>query len=255
MVELNARSDYMNAYDVAVYGGTSAGVAAAVQAARRGKRVVLIEQGTLIGGLTSAGLTASDVANYMVIGGLAREFYERIYQYYESDARWKYESHEEYMDRVKKRVWGGGDELTKIRWVFEPHVAEKVFKDMLREAGVSVVYDERLELRNGVQKAGNRIVSIRMENGSLYQAKVFIDTTYEGDLMAAAGVSYTLGRESNSQYGESLNGIRRQREELRIDPYIVPGNRMSGALPYVEPDNPGEDGEGDKRIQAYTFRL
>lgn len=245
----------MHAYDVVVYGGTSAGVAAAVQAARRGKRVVLIEQGSLIGGLTSAGLTASDVANYMVIGGLAREFYERIYRYYESEARWHYESHEAYMERVKKRVWGGGDELSKIRWVFEPHVAESVFKEMLSEAGVSVVYGERLVLRNGVRKAGNRIVSIRMENEAIYQAKVFIDTTYEGDLMAAAGVSYTYGRESNSQYGESLNGIRRCVDKARIDPYVEPGNRTSGVLPYVEAGDPGKDGEGDKRIQAYTFRL
>lgn len=245
----------MHIYDIVVYGGTSAGIAASVQAARRGKRVVLIEQGSLIGGLTSAGLTASDVANYMVIGGLAKEFYERMYRYYESTASWKYESHEVYMDRVKKRVWGGGDELTKIRWVFEPHAAETVFKDMLSEAGVTVVYGERLDLRNGAHKAGNRIISIRMESGAVYQAKVFIDTTYEGDLMAAAGISYTYGRESNSQYGESLNGVRRNTEEPRIDPYIVPGNRSSGVLPGVETSSLGDDGEGDKRIQSYTFRM
>lgn len=245
----------LNSFDVVVYGGTSAGVAAAVQAARMDKRVVLIEQGTLLGGLTSSGLTASDVANYMVIGGLAKEFYARIYQYYESDASWKYESHEEYMERVKKRVWGGGDELTRIRWVFEPHAAEKVFQDMIREAGVQVVYGERLELRAGVLKEGNRIASIRMEKGNMYQAKVFIDTTYEGDLMAAAGVRFTFGRESNSKYGESLAGVHHVPVDTRIDPFIVPGNRESGLLPYMESRSPGADGEEDHRIQSYTFRM
>lgn len=134
-------------HDVVVYGGTSAGVAAAVQVARMGKSVILIEQGSLIGGLTSSGLGATDVANYMVIGGISRQFYKRIYKYYQSSQKWKYETESEYLERVKLRVWGGEDELTKFRWVFEPHAAEAVFYDMLREAGVEVILRERLDLK------------------------------------------------------------------------------------------------------------
>lgn len=242
-------------YDVVVYGGTSAGVIAAVQAARMGKKVVLLEPGERLGGMTSSGLTATDVGNEMVIGGLAKEFYERLYQYYQLEENWIYEKHETYIERVKKHVMGGGDELTQMRWVFEPHAAELIFQQWMDEAGVTVMYREQLDLHYGVIKMGDRIQSIRMESGVAFVAKVFIDATYEGDLMAAAGVSYTVGREPNRMYGETLNGIRHRNMQHRIDPYIVQGNRSSGLLPYVEKENIKNNGEGDHRIQPYTFRL
>lgn len=242
-------------YDVVVYGGTSAGVVSAVQAARMGMKVALLEPGEQLGGMTSSGLTATDVANYMVIGGMAREFYHRIYKFYLNQAHWKYESQSTYMDRVKRRVWGGGDELTKMRWVFEPHAAELIFNEMLDEAGVYVFYREHLDLNYGVVKIGDRIHSIRMESGVTYTAKVFIDATYEGDLLAASGVSYTVGREANELYGETLNGIQRASSNSSIDPYIVQGNRRSGLLPFVDKAFPERDGTGDQRVQAYTFRL
>lgn len=242
-------------YDVVVYGGTSAGAAAAVQAARMGKKVVLIEPGERLGGMMSSGLTASDVANYLVIGGIAKQFFQRVYQYYQSQAAWVRETQETYMDRVKKRVWGGGDELLQMRWVFEPHVAEHIFKQMVDEAGVIVMFREQLDLNYGVIKIGNRIHSIRMESGVAFAASVFIDATYEGDLMAAAGVSYTIGREANRQYGETLNGIRRRSLGTAVDPYVRIGDASSGLLPGIEKVKKGKNGDGDHRVQAYTFRL
>jgi len=241
-------------YDVVVYGGTSGGVAAAVQVARMGKSVVLIEPGKHLGGLSSGGLGATDIGNKQAIGGIAREFYGRVRKHYARPEAWTCENLDQYRARSRFHI----DDQTM--WGFEPHVAEAIFEAMLGEANVPVIRGERLDLGAGVEKQGARIAAMRMESGRRFAAKMFIDATYEGDLMAKAGVSYTVGRESNAQYGETLNGNQVARSVHHqfikaVDPYLRPGDTASGLLPGIEPKAPGEDGQGDHRVQAYCFRL
>ena len=238
-------------HDVVVYGGTSGGVVAAVQSARMGKTVILIEPGRHLGGLTSGGLSMTDTGNKEVIGGLAREFYQRIRKFYADDAAWRWEKRADY-----KPFGENADAL----WRFEPHVAERVFEEMLDAARVTTVKGERLDLKGGVMKSGAAITSIRMESGRMFRGKRFIDATYEGDLMALAGVSNHVGREANSAYGETLNGVQTARAtkhqfDADVDPFVVPGDPKSGLLFGVQAGPPGVDGEGDRRVQAYNFRL
>ncbi len=246
----SGRSDI--SYDVVVYGGTSGGVIAAVKVAREGESVVLIEPGRHLGGLSSGGLGATDIGNKVVIGGMSREFYQRIRQHYANDTAWKYEKREQFKGRGHVK----GEDAA---WTFEPNVAEKIFNDLIFEAKVKVVYEEKLDLKNGVKKNGTRIIEIMMESGLKFKGKMFIDATYEGDLMAVAGVSYTFGREASSKYSETLNGVQVKNAIYHqfikpVDGYIKRGDPSSGLLPginsFVE-----KDGIGDKKIQAYCFRL
>lgn len=243
-----------SAYDVVVYGGASGGIAAALQAKRMGKTVLLIEPGSHLGGLSSGGLGATDIGNKAAIGGIAREFYRALGTHYSQPESWVYQKAAEYQSRRKK-----SNEAEM--WTFEPHVAEATFEKMLDDESVPVLKRQRLDLKQGVQKQGARIGSIKMESGLVINGKVFIDATYEGDLMAVAGVSYHVGRESNATYGETLNGIQTQNAVYHqfikpVDPYIVPGDPKSGLLPGVQQEGPGgEDGEGDHRVQAYCFRM
>jgi len=241
-------------YDVVVYGGTSGGIAAALQAQRMGKTALLIEPGSHLGGLSSGGLGATDIGNKAAIGGIAREFYGRLGTYYSQDDAWVYQKRSEYKSRRKS---GSETEM----WTFEPHVAEEMFEKMLIADQVPWIKGERLDLKAGVQKQQGRIQAVTMESGLTIKGKVFIDATYEGDLMATAGVSYHVGRESNDTYGESLNGIQTRNAVFHqfikpVDPYIEPGNPQSGLLPGVQQEGPGgKDGEGDHRVQAYCFRM
>ena len=172
------------------------------------KKVLLISQSKHIGGVTSSGLGATDINQRLPIGGLSREFYQRIYSYYENPKVWKNNSGwDYYAEQLGNQFWNGKDDNLKMQWMFEPHVARKVFDEMIMESGVKVVFDERLDLENGVVKEQNSINCIKMENGSEYEAGVFIDATYEGDLMAQAGVDYIVGREDNSRYNETMNGV------------------------------------------------
>ncbi len=238
-------------YDVAVYGASSAGVIAAVQAGRMGKSVVLISSANHVGGMTASGLGTTDVGNAATIGGLALEFYSRIYQHYHANAA----------------GFGAGTGSTAaqasdvsssppVQFTFEPHVAEAVFLEMLRSAGVNVVFGESLDRVGGVSHIGHRITSIRMKSGREFTAPMFIDATYEGDLLAAARVPYRVGRESVAEYGESLAGVYRD-EQLtgEVDPFWTPGDASSGVLPGVSPIEPGANGSGDRRVQQYNFRL
>ena len=258
-----------NGYDVVIYGGTSAGIASAIQSSRMGKSVVLIEPGKRLGGLTTGGLGQTDIGNKHVVGGISREFYQNISKYYQVPENWKWQKRSDYMDEGQTRTAKGEDAM----WTFEPSAAMKVFHQMLSGEKVKVVYGERLNRKTGVIKKEGRIVSIEMENGTRYTGKMFIDATYEGDLMASAGVSYSVGRESNSEYGETLNGVQANRinRTLKwtlsrnahnhnfidgVDPYVKKGDPGSGLLPYiVEGGKPGIDGNGDKGIQAYCFRM
>lgn len=242
-----------NSFDVVVYGGTSAGVIAAIQCRQMGKTVVLIEPGRHLGGLTSGGLGATDIGNKAAIGGLAREFYRRVGWHYQQPSAWKWQKREDYRS---PRQRPGEVEM----WTFEPHVAEEIYRQWIREAQVPVVFGERLDLRRGVHKHGQRIVAITMESGQEFRGKVFIDATYEGDLMARAGVPYHVGREANRVYNETLNGVQKanaiHHQFIKlVSPFVVPGDRSSGLLPLVQSEPPGEDGEGDRRVQAYCFRM
>lgn len=239
--------------DVVVYGGTSGGVIAAVQVGRMGKKVLLVEPSKHLGGLTSGGLGATDYGRKESIGGLSREFYQRVKKYYAAPAKWRFSKPED--------LWRY-DPTEKEMWYFEPHVAEQIFGDMLREAGVKVVLGERLDLKRGVKKTDARITSITMESGREFQGAIFIDATYEGDLMAKAGVGYHVGREANSVYGETVNGVQPATASVSgsdffypVDPYVKPGDPSSGLLPGIQPDPLPPKGSGDRGVQAYNFRL
>ncbi len=238
-------------YDVVIYGGTSAGVTAAVQVSRMGKTVLLIGPDRHLGGLSSGGLGKTDSGNKAVIGGVSREFYQRLKRHYDKNQAWT---------QQKKEDFPGYDKGADAIWRFEPKVAEMVFEQMIEEAKIPVIREERLDLKDGVTLEKGRIVSIHMESGKTFQAKMFIDATYEGDLMAKAGVSYTLGREANAKYKETLNGVQPAQAKYHqfikaVDPYRVPGDKSSGLLPGVQAADAGKEGEGDKRIQAYCFRM
>lgn len=241
-------------FDVVIYGGTSGGITAAVQVAQMGKRVALIEPGEHLGGLTSGGLGATDIGNKGAIGGLSREFYRRVKRHYTQDEAWKAERPEAYVNRRQN-----ANEDTM--WFFEPHVAESIFTNWLQEyPSIKVFKRERLNRKTGVISEDHRIQTITMESGKAFSAKVFIDATYEGDLLAAAGVEYIVGRESNETYGETLNGVqttyaRHHQLVPGVDPYVESGKPASGLLPGIDLQGPGREGEGDHRVQAYCFRM
>lgn len=249
-------------YDVVVYGGTSAGVSAAVQAARLGKSVVLVCPDKHLGGLSSGGLGFTDTGNKAVIGGLAREFYHRVWQHYDRPEAWKWQSREAYGN--KGQGTPAIDQDQRTMWIFEPHVAERVFEDLVREHRIPVHRDQWLDRATGVRKAGARLTAITTLGGQTYEGQMFIDATYEGDLMAAAGVDYQVGREAASVYGEKWNGVQtgvlHHRHHFgvlpqKISPYVVPGDPKSGVLPRISTRPPGEYAQGDKRVQAYCYRL
>ncbi len=251
-------------FDLVVYGATSAGISAAIQGSRMGKKVMLIEPTGRVGGLTTGGLGQTDIGNKQAIGGLSREFYQNIKRFYLQPENWKWQSRESYSDGGQTRTSINEDAM----WTFEPSAALKVFEAMLsKEKNITLAYHQRLNRKNGVVVMDKTIQSIQMESGEVYAGKMFIDCTYEGDLMAAAGVSYTVGREANSQYGESLNGVQAGKTALTlrnnisrnayyhnfiegVDPYVIKGNPQSGLLPFIGSGKPNLDGTGDQKIQA-----
>jgi hypothetical protein len=221
--------------DVVVYGGTSAGVIAAYTAKRYGKSVLLVEPGRHLGGMSSGGLGATDIGNAHAITGLGLDFYRRMGKFYG-----RFEA-----------------------WQFEPHAAETVFKQYVDEAGVEVLFSYRLK---SIAKQGTQIRTVTLEYAGegeasadvLVAAQEFIDASYEGDLMAHAGASYTVGREPNTQYQETINGVQlltgHQFPE-GVDPYVIPGNPSSGLLPEITGVAVAPDGAGDRNVQAYNFRM
>jgi len=215
-------------FDLVVYGGTAGGVISSVAAARQGLRVAVLEPRNHLGGMVTGGLSATDHGEKEVVGGYALEFYERLGRHYNRG----------------------------IEWYPEPRLAETVFQEMVQEAGaVTVYYQHRLKDRGGVNREGKRIGAIRTENDGVFQAAMFIDASYEGDLMAQAGVSYTWGREGVDQYHESLAGVRRRDVNHQFD-FPVPAYDQSGdLLPEIQTGARGELGTGDHKIQAYNFRM
>ena len=214
-------------FDVVVYGGTAGGVVTAIAAAREGASVALLEPRDYLGGMVSGGLGWTDFGKKEVIGGYALEYYERAGKKYG----------------------------VPIQWYLEPHVAEAIFKEWVAEAGVQVFYRHRLVEKTGVAKDGTRVTAIRTENGAVFRGKVFADASYEGDLMAQAGVTYTIGREGTAQYGESLAGIR-DRTPLHQFQVSVPARDASGwLLPEMSAEPKGVSGSADTKLQAYNFRV
>lgn len=248
-------------HDIVIYGGTSAAVIAAVQARRMGKSVVIVSPDKHLGGLSSGGLGFTDTGNKAVIGGLAREFYHRVWIHYDRPDAWMWQTKDSYGNKGQGTPAIDGEQRTM--WIFEPHVAEKVFDDFIRQNEIPVHRDEWLDRTpgKGVSLINGRIASITTLSGNQYSGRMFLDATYEGDLMAAAGVDYHVGREANSVYGETWNGIQvgvlhhGHHFKTPVDPYVVPGDPSSGLLPKISGDPPGNKGEGDRRIQAYCFRM
>src|SRR5699024_4982938 len=262
-------------YDIVIYGATSSGIAAAIQSSRMDKSVLLIEPTRRIGGLTTGGLGATDIGNKIAIGGIAREFYQNIHTHYEDTSNWDGQTRVDYIGSEQNRT----SEEEDAMWTFEPSAALEVYKEMMSAEDIDLVYEERLKRDGGVGIEESRINSITMESGETYEGKVFLDATYEGDLMAAAGVSYEVGRESSQTYGESLNGVQLYPEGLPedvdsvkvdyfsriprnrhqfpdgVDPYVERGNPDSGLLWGISSDTLAANGAGDEGVQAYNFRL
>lgn len=238
-------------YDLVIYGNNSAGVMAGIQARRDGLNVIVTGPDRHLGGLTAGGLGWTDSGDKAAIGGLSREFYQRVKAHYDQPGSWKYQRPEDYSRY---------DPKNDAMWVFEPHVAETVFEEMVTEAGLEIHREKRPDRERGVTVNKNRITEIRMLDGTAYRSRVYIDATYEGDLMAAAGVSYAVGREPNSQYGETLNGVQARNAvshqfDYDVSPFIDPDDPASGLLPRIHAGGPGDEGSGDKKVQAYNFRM
>ena len=215
--------------DVCVYGASSSGVAAAVAAAREGRTVVLIEPTEFVGGMSASGIGLIDRGDVTTIGGISREFYERAGEHYGKE----------------------------IAWRIEPSVATRVFEKLLaEEPGVTVL--RKVSLKS-VSKVGSAIESVRLSNGARVSAKVFIDASYEGDLLAEAGVPYAIGREGREKYSESLAGTRTRSPKhqftLPVSPFLRKGDPASGLLPGVSPEPLGAEGDGDGSLPAFTYRL
>ncbi len=257
-----AETKDQGSYDLVIYGPTSAGVIAAVQAKKMGKTAIIVGPDKHLGGLSAGGLGWTDTGNKDVIGGLAHDFYHRIWQEYQKPETWEWQKKEEYGGK------GQGTEAVdsgkRTMWIFEPSVAEKVYEDYIKEFDIPVHREEFLDRENGVEMDGAHITAITMLSGKRYSGKMFMDATYEGDLMAAAGVDYHVGREANSDFDEEWNGVQTGVLHHKhhfgavaepISPYKVPGDPNSGVLARISTEDPGEYGQGDHRVQAYCFRM
>ncbi len=238
--------------DIVIYGCTAGGVIAAIEGRRLGRSVTLVCRDAYVGGMTTNGLSWSDTGNHRAIGGLALDFYRRVKRHYDDPAAWTLAPRPA---RAENFVDDGA------MWQFEPRVAERILEDWIAEAGVTVVRDQPIDRSlHGVERNGTRLVAFRSVHGRRFAGRMFIDASYEGDLMAGAGVSFATGREANATYGETLNGVQARNTTnhqftLDIDPYRVKGDPASGLLPRISPARLAADGSADSKIQAYTYRL
>ena len=252
--------------DVIVYGGTPSAIISAVETAKSGKSVIVVSPDKHLGGMAASGLGYSDTGNKNTIGGLARDFYHRAFLHYQEDASWKWQKKSEFGNRgqVTSDTDTGSkamDTESASMWIFEPHVAEGIFENYVNENKIRVLRNECLNRETGVVKQSGKILSIKTLSGKIFKAKVFIDATYEGDLMAAAKVSFHVGREANTQYNESYNGVHFgdtvhfNHFKQKVDPYKIPGNPKSGLLLGISSDKLQTNGTADHKIQAYCYRV
>ncbi len=243
--------------DVVIYGGTAAAIAAAVQTKRMGKSVRVVAPEQHLGGLMASGLGWTDSGNKAAIGGLSRGFFHRVWQTYQAETAWTWQTRAEFGTRGQGSTADDGGQPTM--WTFEPHVAERIFEDWLRKTDIPVHRNQWLERQHGVTMKDGHILAITTLDGNIYTGKMFIDATYEGDLLAAAGVSFTVGREANEKYGESLDGVQvrhavKHQFEKPVSACVVPGDPASGLLARVSALPPAADGSADDKVQAYCFR-
>lgn len=246
--------------DVIIYGGTSSGVIAAVEVAKSGKSVIIVSPDKHLGGLTAGGLGWTDSGNKNTIGGLSRDFYHRVWKKYQNEALWKWQDKSDFVKLRQGKALH--DSINQTLWVFEPHIAEEIFEELIVEFGIQLFKDEWVSRENGgVEKDDGQIAAFSTLSGKKFGGKIFIDATYEGDLMASAGVSYHVGREANSQYNETWNGVQvgtldhKHWFKSDISPYKIAGDPSSGLLPRISGADPGNYGEADDKIQAYCFRM
>ena len=251
---------FLNDADVIIYGGTSAAITTAVQLVRMGKTVLIVCPEKHIGGLSSSGLGFTDLGNKTVIGGISKEFYQEVYKHYQNEEAWNWQPRDKYGNEGQGTT--AIDDVLKTMWTFEPHVAEQIFEKFVKDHKIKILRDKWLDRENGVEVENGKIVSITTLDGETYKGKIFVDATYEGDLMAAAGINYHVGREANSVYNEEWNGVQKGHyhhshnfQQLNISPYVIPGDSTSGVLPRISTEAPGENGTGDHRVQAYNYRL
>ena len=244
--------------DVVIYGDTSAAIASAVQVKRMGKTVVVVAPHVHLGGLSSSGLGWTDSGKKEAIGGIAREFYHRVWRHYQGPEAWSWQKKDDYGNRGQGSPAIDGDRRTM--WIFEPKVAEMIFESWVKENEIEVIRDEWLDRENGVKTENGKIISISTLSGNTYTGKMFLDCTYEGDLLASAGVSYFIGREANSVYGETLSGVQTKNAKKHqfsgmVDPFVKEGVPSSGLLARISDSGPGQEGSGDSKMQAYNFRV
>ena len=243
--------------DIVIYGSSPAAIATAIQAKRMGRSAVIVSPETRIGGLTTGGLGQTDIGNKAAFGGLALEFYKAVAAYYADPKHWTRQSPESYFPDGQC----AGSKGKESMWTFEPSAALAILEGWEKRDDLDIRRNEWLDREHGVERIDGRIVSIRTLSGKIYRGKVFVDATYEGDLLAAAGVTFTVGREANAVYGETLNGNQPAQAKFHqlnvgVDPYVVKGDPKSGLLFGVEPYDPGfKPGDGDGRVQAYCFRM
>jgi hypothetical protein len=248
--------------DVVIYGGTAAAVVAAVELKHAGKSVIIVSPDQHLGGLSAGGLGFTDTGDKSVIGGLSRDFYHRVWLHYQQGQAWPWQAKESYGGKGQGTPAVDGEQRTQ--WIFEPSVAEAVFEAYVKENQLVVHRNEWLERKSGVRKIGTQIAEITTLSGKKFSGKVFLDATYEGDLMAAAGVSYHVGREANTEFAEQWNGnqvgtLHHAHHfgilKTKVSPYKVAADPASGLLPGVDPSPPGSYGSADTRVQAYCFRV
>ena len=257
----NNQPEFKEVYtaDIIIYGGTSAAIIAAVEVVKSGKTVLIVSPEQHLGGLTSGGLGFTDTGNKAVIGGLSREFYHRVWLHYKDDAAWNWQNQSDFGNKGQGTVAMDGEFRTM--WLFEPHVAEKVFEDFVKENNIKVLRGEWLDRNKAVVKKKGEIISFSTLSGKVFKGKMFIDATYEGDLMAVAGINFHVGREGNAKYNETFNGVQTgvfqhdHHFKSNISPYKIKDDPSSGLLPYISAEPPGEFGAADKKIQAYCFRM
>jgi len=246
--------------DVIIYGGTASAVMAAVQVKKMGKTVIVVSPDKHLGGLSSGGLGFTDTGNKEVIGGLSKEFYQRLFTHYDSDKAWIWQKKSEFGNKGQSTV--ALDGTLKSMWIFEPHVAENTFEQFVKEYKIQVLRNQWLDRSAyGTVKKDGKIVSFKTLSGDIFSGKMFIDATYEGDLMAEAGVSYHVGREANSVYNEKWNGVQTEvfqhghNFQTKISPYKIEGDPSSGLLAEISTEPAETYGLGDKKLQAYCFRM
>ncbi|WP_281323804.1 FAD-dependent oxidoreductase [Flavobacterium sp. IMCC34518] len=246
--------------DIVIYGGTSSAIIAAVKAKQLGHSVLVISPETHLGGMTSSGLGYTDSGNTRLIGGLAKDFYKRVYSKYQSNTAWKWQKKSSFKSKAQSN--SAVNKEDNAMWLFEPHVAEAIFEDLVKENNIQILRNEWLNRKQKLEKTDNTITSFYTLSGKKITGKIFIDATYEGDLMALAGVTYHVGRESNTVYNETFNGVqknifqhRHNFHKFHIDPFRIKGDKNSGLLPKIGPTTSEKNGEGDNRIQAYCYRL